>query len=385
MLYSATSLFRIGPSMRTLLRTTPFALHVTLRTAFAAFFLLPVIGCASSSSSSGTTTGGGGGSGGGGSTGTPSSSAPFSTGTAKDVYVVQNAANGIYAGQLLEFAVGSNGATTPVSTLTTNLDIESIVTDNNGQIYVTGYTAAAALIEVFPSGSTGTPVPTRTINLSGYAPTAMACDSANLLYTVDANNTVNVYSATASGAATPLRSLAGSATGLGVGLAVIPAAITVDAAGNIYVATHVQGSVPSRVVVFPSSASGNVAPSNTINYPVTYTGSEVFSGLAIDPSGNLYAALDTVSSTGVILEYAAGANGTPTPIKTIGGTSTGLNGIGGIRSDASGNFYVEVENSTAPLSFSLLVFPPAATGNVAPAQSITSSAWTNSDPQIALY
>jgi hypothetical protein len=115
--------------------------------------------------------------------------------------------------------------------------------------------------------------------------------------------------------------------------------------------------------------------------------------VAVDAQQNVYAVLETLVVTNnqntyskpSIVEFAAGASGPATPAKTVSGTLTGLVAAGGIQVDAVGNFYV-VNQTTAGAAGSggLLAFSPAASGNQAPAVSITSSSITAGAAQFAL-
>jgi hypothetical protein len=69
------------------------------------------------------------------------------------------------------------------------------------------------------------------------------------------------YASTASGAASPTRTISGSATGLAE-----TGAIRIDPAGNIYVVvgTSATYSFSFSLSKFASSASGNIAPSATL-------------------------------------------------------------------------------------------------------------------------
>jgi hypothetical protein len=119
-------------------------------------------------------------------------------------------------GSILQFAAGANGSATPIATLTTDLAaITALATDSSGRIYVAGlFTGSSPVIEVYAAG--------------------------------------------ASGAATPMRTISGTATGL-----VNASAISVDGAGNIFVAHSPQTTSGSYVYTldeFAASATGNVAP-----------------------------------------------------------------------------------------------------------------------------
>ena len=79
-------------------------------------------------------------------------------------------------------------------------------------------------------------------------------------------------------------------------------------------------------------------------------------------------------------------------MRTISGTATQLNSLAGIKVDAIGNIYVVSTTINLSVTPSLtnptvLRFAATANGNVAPAASFTSTAWTTPDnnPSIALH
>jgi hypothetical protein len=86
----------------------------------------------------------------------------------------------------------------------------------------------------------------------------------------------------------------------------------------------------------------------------------------------------TEEPTGII-EFAAGASGNATPTKRISGSATNIVEPEGLAVDAAGNLYYADANGgyySDNTSVLLEVFAPSATGNVAPAASITSPDYT---------
>jgi hypothetical protein len=294
------------------------------------------------------------------------------------VYVIQG-------GQILQFAAGTNGIATPIATLTTGMaGITAITADNSGRIYVAGvFTGSSPVIEVYPAGASGFATPTRTINVSDpFSPSSMAVDSSGSLYAVSqSDGVVYVYSSTASGAATPTRLISGSLTQLG--LPNIPTGIAADSSGNIYVASVPLFAGTTEVEVFSPTATGNVSPSRVITNP---NGSAL--GEAIDTNGNIYLSLEVVTTpyASSIVEYAPGASGAATPMRTISGTATGLTAAEGLSVDGAGNIFVHSQPLTSSGYVDTLdEFGASATGNAAPISSFTSTSWTNPGGMIALH
>ena len=133
---------------------------------------------------------------------------------------------------------------------------------------------------------------------------------------------VAVMAASANGTATPLRTITGPATQLSAS----SWGIAVDPAGTVYVSTNGGGTAAGTVLAFTSTANGNAAPTRVISGGSTGFGA--LYGMDTDSSGNLY-----VLSIGLpvvpgdmttIEEFAPTANGNVAPIRTIGGSNTGL-------------------------------------------------------------
>lgn len=305
---------------------------------------------------------------------------------------------------LLQFSLATGGTVTPSATLTmpANFAASAVAVDpTSGVIYVGGVdtVALASEILVYPAGSAGVATPTATItpaNKSFSEPLAMTVDKSGKLYVasvipgVSGGNdvpTIAIFASGATGAATPARTIAGGSTGL-----YIPTGIAVDASGNLYVSNlDTATTVNSGVITeFGSSATGNAAPLRAITNV-----NQVFNGVAVDAQQNVYATLETVTisngqfaySKPSVVEFATGASGPATPIRTISGTLTGLAAAGAVQVDSVGNLYVVNQTSGAGIGGSvggLLAFSPAASGNEAPAIAISSGTITASGGQFAI-
>jgi hypothetical protein len=363
--------------------------------AFSGFiFLVGVAGCGGGGGSAGT---GGGGTGGSGITG-GGVSAP-----ATSVYVTQTTYSlpAPTSTNVLQFPRSGSGSVTPTATINgpSGVQFNLLTIDHSGSLYVAGniYTAACnsptsggSEVLIYAPGATGKAAPARTItgsltgfqSMCGPSINGIDVDSAGNLYVASytvigmpPNNIVypaiSVFSPTANGNAAPSKSIAGPSTTI-----VFPGQVAVDAAGTIYVA-NTPPTGPGSVLIFNSSATGNVAPTATLAGPNTTIYN--IRGVAVDSSGNIYVASlaeapapnPALSGTPSILEFSPGSTGNVAPIRTISGSATTMGEIGNISIDSDGNIYVFGD----PMPNTLLKFSSTATGNVAPASSISLSAF----------
>jgi hypothetical protein len=186
-------------------------------------------------------------------------------------------------------------------------------------------------------------------------PSDVAADSAGNVYVADTNNHT-IRKITSAGVVTTLAGLAGTSGSTdGTGSAArfnLPAGLTVDGSGNIYVAdtyNHTIRKITSTGAVSTvagqagSSGSADGTGSNArFNYP---------SGVAVDSSGNLYVA-DTNNFT-IRKITPAGAVSTVAGLAGISGISDGdgsaarFSSPEGVTVDGSGNLYVaDTDNHT---------------------------------------
>jgi hypothetical protein len=284
---------------------------------------------------------------------------------------------------ILQISTTANGTVSPTATLTgqANVVFAGLAVDGTGNAYVGGETfgtgggsggppLASVEILVYASGASGSN-PTRTITSASFQVNsgginALAVDSSGNLYVsgvLAAPNLgigVAVFSSTAGGGAVPIRIIEGSATTI-VGLGAVP--IAVDSAENIYISTA-DPLAPDSVLIFNSSASGNVPPTSTIGG--TLTTINAIQGLAVDSTGNLYVSNlpSGQNASPEILEFSAGSTGNIAPTRTISGPATTMTSIGGLALDSAGNIYVLND-------LNLLKFAPSATGDAAPIAAIT--------------
>jgi hypothetical protein len=179
-----------------------------------------------------------------------------------------------------------------------------------------------------------------------------------------------VYSATASGVATPIRSLQLTNVGYVSDMAV-------DAAGNIYVAGDF--GAESAIAIYSPNANGPATPARMI----TFGTSNVY-GVAVDSAGDVFAnvCLGCYGTNFVIEEFAPGASGAPTPINTISLLNVSFTSLtrsiggGPVRLDGAGNIFTSlilISDPGANLTGVIYGFGPTATGPAVPTVQITST------------
>jgi hypothetical protein len=304
-------------------------------------------------------------------------------GASPNIYLIQFTPFQMVPPNILVFSTTANGTVSPTSTLTgpANVFFSGLAVDGAGNAYVGGEIfgtgggaggppLTAVEILVYAPGASGAQ-PTRTITSSSLQVNsggikALTVDSSGNLYVSAVLaapvlvSGVAVFSPTAGSGATPTRVISGSATTI-IGLGPVP--IAVDSADNIYISSSDTLS-PNSILIFNSSANGNVAPTSTIGGPATTINS--IQGLAVDSAGNIYVSNvpSDPSALQDILVFSAGSTGNVAPIRTISGSATTIIGVGGLALDSAGNIY-------ALDALNLLKFSPNATGNVAPIATIT--------------
>jgi hypothetical protein len=142
--------------------------------------------------------------------------------------------------------------------------------------------------------------------------------------------------------------------------------VATDSTAQIYVAGVAPGLC--QILIYSADSTGEAVPSRTINLP----GSSCISALAIDPTGRIYAAgqsLNGVSPT--VSVYPATANGTATPLRTL--TLAGIGTFNDLAADAAGNIYA-AGTIGVDGPFSVQVYSPTSTGSAIPTRTITSAA-----------
>lgn len=133
----------------------------------------------------------------------------------------------------------------------------------------------------------------------------------------DDGQSVTVFSRTANGNATPLRTISGSATGL-----VGPVAVTLDIIHDqLIVVSKVSSSGGSgSISVYPRTANGNVTPARSIEGPLT--GFNLPIGMDLNLLTDQIVVTNANSNS--ILFFPRTANGDVAPSRVLQGANTGL-------------------------------------------------------------
>ena len=214
------------------------------------------------------------------------------------------------------FSIATGDSLTQISCFAKPDQTNGVAFDSTGRMYVsTGPPEGGRAVEVFAPGATGCVKPKRTISDEG----GLAIDSNNLLYVANLKTvSVDIFAA---GSSTMESQIGGSNTGLEA-----PDTVAVDASRNVYVFDAKTATISE----FAAGATGNVAPIRTIAGSNTgLAGGIGFSfGIAISKaSGEIFV---SNSGSNAILGFAATAKGNVAPIQTIAGSATGLSNPLGI-------------------------------------------------------
>ncbi len=277
------------------------------------------------------------------------------------------------------YPANANGNVAPVATLHSDSYLQyvfgGLALDTNRNLYVTGSGTNADGVIVYAPGANGDPTPAATISggdtqLNGER--GLALDDSGKIYVVNTESpSINVYPAGANGDVAPIAVIYGNNT-----QDYDPVALAVGPNGLVYVVSYQGGNrTDPAILVFAKGADGNVAPIRTISGANTGLLNYATYGLALDGHQNLYVSEDNggPSGAGGILVFGTRASGNVAPIRSIGGSDTGLNAPLALAIQKK-NLYVANNGSFGSLSPSITVYPDTANADAAPLQTITDSA-----------
>ena len=230
---------------------------------------------------------------------------------ARNVY-----ATNLFGDSITVFAAGTSSAIRTISGLNTGLNAPNgIALGRNGNAFVANYGGS---VTGYSAGANGNVAPFRTIagsNTGLNGPYGIATDAlgSGIVYVANRyggpskTGSITVYAGGTNGNVAPIRTIAGSNTGIAG-----PYGVAVDAQGSIYVAN---GS-GNTITIYAPSANGNVAPIRAISGHLDSP-----TGIVLGAQGNIYVANQGGNN---VMVFGKGANGSDPPIRTIIGQRTAL-------------------------------------------------------------
>ena len=290
---------------------------------------------------------------------------------------------------VLAFPANAHGNVRPLALTTDMASPSALARDTSGRLYVTN--SATSTVTIYPASSSGNVAPLAVIggsNTGLTSPSGIALDPTGNIYVLNSGqDRILVYSALGTNTGVlneaPIRIIAGSKTRLRS-----PAAITLDAAGNIYVANQAGSGKLGRycilgaITIYPAGSSGDVAPMGMIHGSATGLVSPV--SIVLDLHGNIYVgnsgcySRNPVKTRPVNIEvFDAGSMGNVAPVGTIAGANTLLSYPQALAVDSSSNIYVNYYSNGLS---GVAMYPAGSSGNVSPASTLIGNASNLASP-----
>lgn len=218
-----------------------------------------------------------------------------------------------YTGKVLRFAAGARGNVKPTRVIggyNTGLEYPTdIARDAKGRLYVTDNGQNS--VSVFSPTARGNVPPVRKIRGSNTRlalPKSVALDSAGRIFVSNEDSGfITVFSPSANGNVGPVRILGNGLTDGGIAL---------DPADRVYAGSWSADGSPV-VNVYRAGANGSVSPMRTIAGPATGADG---SGVMLDPQNDVWVSLWSSSAstdTGLVNEYAAVLSVVPGPVRHL--------------------------------------------------------------------
>jgi hypothetical protein len=252
--------------------------------------------------------------------------------------VAKDSAGFIYVGsiaqqelvQVLVFDPNASGMATPIRSIAVPGTVSLlpnqsggglIAVDGAGNVYVTTVNAGTPQILGFAAGASGNALPIQSIDLDQGCDELAVDANDNIVCGMSMRSTIQIFTSTQSGNATPARTISGAASGLEtiVGM-------SLDPAGNIYVATtedlHV---IPVTILEYAGGTGAGENPILSLS-GTALLGTQLVTDIGLDAAGNLYVLEGSENDGPSLLRFATGANGftLPTSATLIDGSSAGL-------------------------------------------------------------
>ncbi len=277
------------------------------------------------------------------------------------------------------YPIGSKRDVVPIALTTDMISPGGIALDATGRIYVTN--TPTNTVTIYAAGASGNVLPLAVIGgaqtqLAG--PTGIALDASGNIYVLNiGTSAVTVYPPLGNGSGilneAPVAVISGPKTQLRD-----PVAMTVDAAGDVYVASQKGGPTrpvkdysPGVITIYSAGSNGNVAPTATIKGSAT--GLTYPISIALDAAGDIYVGNTSryvdphVNFPASIEMFSAGSSGNAMPSAVIAGSETNIGYPHGIAVDSQRNIYETGFSLSQGSEFSTInVYRAGSTGNIAP-------------------
>lgn len=245
------------------------------------------------------------------------------------------------------------------------------------ELYVADFYGRA--IRVYADDARGNAAPKRTFtSVSLGQPRQMALAGSDEIAVITTLCCISFYARTADGTVSARRTIGGNLTQIDnpSGIAYLPA--TDEIAIGDY-AMQAGNQFAGEVLIFPRTATGNVAPSRRIAGPLAQLGSYIaglYYDAAVAPDELAVLAATNGSgspNTGAIVVHHVNAVNSVAPLRVIAGSATQLLNPAGITYSADGSAFL-VASGAFGATPALLSFPRSGTGDLAPTTRISGAA-----------